>query len=257
MINYQYDEQRQSSAKPTLAEWRVGADKGLHSPEIDQLRRDADREFNRLRGVPPARLMWMTVVGAALVVQPGNHASLVAAAAQDIERKIRSRARRRLSGLRIRGVHEIEYLTISPHMGAHKIALLKALGVDVLTQRNVSDQQEGNEICHTSPRILLPHLHCVIDLQTYSRAEVAEHFRSEFPGVWRTLGKSLYSHRTNEDNLTSLASYSTKFKVAYSDSYGDRATKFGHLYENVWQETMIATLRSIGVESMIYMYGGS
>jgi len=257
MVNYEYDEHRQGGAKPMLAEWRVGADKGLHGPEIDQLRHDADREFKKLKGVPRAGLMWMTVVGAALVVQPGNHASLVAAAISDIERKIRSRAKSRLKGLRIRGVHEIEYLTMSPHMGPHKLALLKHLGVDVLKRGDASDEYDGDGIHHRSQRILLPHLHCVIDMREYSRAEVAAHFHAEFPGVWRTLGKSLYSDRTNQDNLTSLASYSTKFKVAYSDSYGDRPTKFGHLYENVWQETMMATLQSVGVEKMMFVHGVS
>lgn len=256
MVNYEHDEHRQGGAKPKLAEWRVGADKGLHAQEIDQLRCDADREFKKLKDRPRDRLMWMTVVGAALVVQPGDHASLVAAAARDIERKIRSRARRRLKGLRIRGVHEIEYLTMSPNMGPHKIALLKHLGVDVLTRGDVSAGHDGAGIHHPLPRILLPHLHCVIDLREYSRVEVAAQFKAEFPGAWRTLGKSLYSDRTNQDNLTSLASYSTKFKVAYSDSYGDRPTKFGHLYENVWQETMITTLQSVGVENMMFVYGG-
>jgi hypothetical protein len=253
MSNCEIEVHRQSGAQPNVHTWSVGPDKGLHAPEIETLRIDAHRAFAQLVRVPAERLMWMTIIGSAIVVEPGDHSHAVAAALQDIERKLVSRSRRRLPGLRIRGVHEVDVLTLSRHMGPHKIALLGALGVDVPALRSALDDDDRRH----EQRVLVPHLHCVIDLAQHTSRKVSEELRAEFPGVWRTLGKSLYVHRTIAENLRTLASYATKLKVAYSDSLGERPTKFGTLYEPEWRDSFVSTLQAIGLSNLLFRHGGS
>ena len=244
---------RLGGAQTNVNTWSVGLDKGLHAPEIEALRIDAHRSFAQFVRVPPERLMWMTIIGSAIVVEPGDHSHAVVAALQDIERRLVLRSRRRLPGLRIRGVHEVDMLTLSHHMGPHKIALLGALGIDVVALRSALDDDDRRQ----QRRVLVPHLHCVIDLAQHTSRKVSEELRAEFPGVWRTLGKSLYGHRTIAENLRSLASYSTKLKVAYSDSLGGRPTKFGTLYEPEWRDSFVGTLQAIGLSNLLFRHGGS
>ncbi|MCI1141576.1 hypothetical protein MOP88_03230 [Sphingomonas sp. WKB10] len=148
-------------------------------------------------------------------------------------------------------MHEIDLLTLSPHMGAHKVALLDVLGVDVhrLLAVHRDDDRGGKH------RIIVPHLHAVIDSAGHEPRRVSDEIRAEFPGSWRTLGKSLYQGRANATNLESLASYSTKLKVAYSDSLGDRATKFHSLYEPEWCKTVCSTLQGVGLDNLLFRYG--
>jgi hypothetical protein len=253
MTSCEDDERRVGGSQPNVHSWSVGPDKSLHAPEIETLRIDAHRAFAQLVRVPRERLMWMTIIGSAIVVEPGDHSHAIAAALGDIERKLVSRSRRRLPGLRIRGMHEVDVLTLSGHMGPHKIALLGALGVDVPALRCALDDDDRRH----EQRILVPHLHCVIDLAQHTSRKVSEELRAEFPGVWRTLGKSLYDHQTIAENLRALASYATKLKVAYSDALGDRSTKFGTLYEPEWCDSLVSTLRTIGLSNLLFRHGGS
>jgi len=231
--------------------WSVGADKGLHSPNIEAFRSNVRRAYAQFVRVPVSRLMWMTIIGSAFVGEPGDYTAEVAEAFLNIERKLVSRSRRRFPGLRIRGVHEIDLLTLSPHMGSHKLALLDALGVDVHGRLAVHDGDDRRD----KHRILVPHLHAVIDLSGHEPKRVSDELRAEFPGNWRTLGKSLYQGRANATNLEALASYSTKMKVAYSDSLGDRVTKFHGLYEPEWCETICSTLQGVGLDNLLFRYG--
>lgn len=247
------DGHRQGGDQSNVSKWSVGLDKGLHSSDIEKFRIDAHRAFAKFVRVPHERLMWMTIISAAIVVRPADHSDVVAATLRDMERKLISRCRRRFPGLRIRGVHEIDVLSLSRHMGPHKVALLRDLGVDVPALHATLDNDDRQH----EQRILIPHMHCVIDLAEHSSRKVADELHAEFPGAWRILGKSLHAHRTIPQNLERLASYSTKFKVAYSDCLGDRATKFGTLYEVEWRESIVITLQAIGLGNLLFRYGGS
>jgi hypothetical protein len=240
--------------------WRIDTGKGLVAPEIEELRRNTLQAYMQFRRVPHDRLIWLTIISAAIVVTPGNHSSHLASTVWETEEKIIARCRRRLPGLRIRGVHEVDLLTPSAHMGAHKVKMLKSLGVDAAFERDAGnikhdDDRDGQH--QSATRILLPHFHAIVDRREHSAAKVAEEFRSAFPGSWRTLGKSLYSHQTVAFNLSNLAGYSTKMKVAYNDSMGDRNTKFFNLYEPEWRDSIIDTLQTFGTDRLLYQYGRS
>ncbi|PTW49205.1 hypothetical protein C8J25_101711 [Sphingomonas faeni] len=259
-MNRNYDTQRQGVALPMHSKWRIDTGKGLIAPEIEELRRNTLQAYMQFGRVPADRLMWLTIISAAIVVTPGNHASHLASAVRETEEKIIARCRRRLPGLRIRGVHEVDLLTPSSHMGTHKVKMLKSLGVDAAFGRdagNIGHDDDRDSQHQSSTRILLPHFHAVVDRREHSAARVADEFRSAFPGSWRTLAKSLYSHQTVTFNLSNLAGYSTKMKVAYNDSMGDRNTKFFNLYEPEWRDSIIATLQTFGTQRLLYQYGRS
>lgn len=204
----------------------------------------ADREFLRFARVAPQRLTWMTVIGAALVVKPGVHAAAVHDAIAELERKFRLRCRRKLPGIRARGIHEIDVLTSNGcKLAPHKSETVEALGVRI---EDVSDDE----------RIMLIHLHCVIDRGPHSEEMVTHQLRAEFQGVRRVMGKPLSDERSVSENLRRLAGYSTKLKAAYCDSWGGRVTKFGTAYEPQWKTSIELTIRHLGLRNLLFIHGG-
>lgn len=107
----------------------------------------------------------------------------------------------------------------------------------------------------TEKRILIPHLHCVVDRSGHGSARLADQMRAEFPGPWRTLVKPLFTDRSLRDNLESLARYCTKMKVAYSDAWTGRTTKYVDTYEADWVDTVRLTLGTVGLENVYFSHG--
>lgn len=226
------------------AAYKVGRDKGLISTEIMQLKRDARREFLALNRVPHKRLAWLTILIGAKVVNRGPQSQVVAPMLDEFRRKFVSRCGWGLPGIRVRGVFEIDILhRFQAGDKTHKQAALNAMGVDVSLVR--SDQ-----------RILVPHLHAVVDLRQFSRKHFTNCLTVEFPGSWRVLAKPLLQDGTVRENLTNLASYSSKLKVAYSDSAPDRATRFDNLYEPEWKNALQEMIEGVGLPSLLFRHGG-
>jgi hypothetical protein len=185
----------------------------------------------------------MTIIGDALVVTLGDHSKVVEKAITEVEAKVRSRCRRKLPGLRVRGVHEIDVIAPAVgHLGAHKVQTLARLGIDLSAVR--ADQ-----------RVLLVHLHCLIDCGQHLPDKVAEELRAEFPGSRRIMGKPLEAGRSVLENVARLASYSAKLKVAYCTAWGGVQTKYHELYEPEWVETMRQTLGTIGLDRLLFLHG--
>lgn len=223
-------------------EWSI-REKGFCSPEIEDYRSRVEREFLRFSRAPQERLSWLTIIADPLVVEPGDHGEAVAKSLRDMERKLIARCRRSLRGMKIRGVHEVDVLAPSAcRIGRHKADLLRTLGVDVATA--ASDF-----------RILVPHLHCIVDRADHTPERLAEQIKAEFPGPWRTLAKPLHADRDLRSNLESLSSYCTKMKVAYSDAWAGRTTKYADFYESSWIETVRSTLTSIGLQNLYFSHG--
>ena len=224
-------------------EWSI-REKGFCSPEIEDYRSRVEREFLRFSRAPQERLSWLTIIADPLVVEPGDHGEAVAKSLRDMERKLIARCRRSLRGMKIRGVHEVDVLAPSAcRIGRHKADLLRTLGVDVATV--ASDR-----------RILVPHLHCIVDRADHTPERLAEQMKAEFPGPWRTFAKPLFSDRPLSENLKSLAGYCTKMKAAYSDAWAGRSTKYVEVYENIWIDTLRMTLSSIGLDDLYFSHGG-
>lgn len=225
-----------------MNDWTI-RDKALQSQEIDRYRGRVEREFLRFARAPQERLSFVTIIGEPLVVEAGNHGDSVADALAQIERKLIARCRRSLPGMKIRGVHEVDVLAPNAcRIGKHKGDLLRSLGVDVGTVT-------------TEKRILIPHLHCVVDRSGHDSGRLADQMRAEFPGPWRTLVKPLFTDRSLRDNLESLAGYCTKMKVAYCDAWTGRTTKYADLYEANWVETVRLTLGTVGLENLYFSHG--
>ena len=225
--------------------WAVDSKHGLRAPELQLVRADLIAKFMVLSRVPSSRISWMTIIGAAIVVRPGDHTHAVAEIIEGIERQIAKRCRSKLPGMRLRGAHEIDVMARSAlRCAPHKRALISALGVDV-------DAIEPDQ------RVLVVHLHCVIDRADHSADKVSQHFRAAFPGSYRTMAKPLESDKNVGDNLTQLAKYCTKFKVAYSDSWCDRKTRYAGRYEDEWVDTIAFTIQGIGLDRIVFSYGGA
>lgn len=237
------DQRRHGGGQASVCNWPVGADKGLTGTEIDRWRAGVDQAFRRLSRVPRPQLLWMTIIGSAIVVTAGDHSEIVKSAISDLETKVRSRCRRKLSGMRIRGVHEIDILApTTHHLGAHKRATLERLSVTIGDIRR-------------DERVLLVHLHCVIDIGHHRAEKVRAEFAAEFSGPWRTLGKPINGDGSVADNVSRLSSYSSKLKVAYADAWAGRRTKFGSLYEPEWIQTFRSTVAGIGLDALTFQHG--
>ena len=223
-------------------DWSI-KDKGFGSLEIERYRARVEREFLRFCRAPQERLSWLTIIGEPLVVEPGDHGEAVAQRLRGMERKLIARCRRSLPGMKIRGVHEVDVLAPSAcRTGRHQADLLRSLGVDVAT---VASEH----------RILIPHLHCIVDRADHTPERLADEMKAEFPGPWRTLAKPLHADSSLRSNLESLSSYSTKMKVAYSDAWAGRTTKYADVYEPAWVDTVRSILISIGLENLYFSHG--
>lgn len=223
--------------------WSVGPDKALEGHDIDDWRERVDRAYKRLSRVPEDRMMWMTIIGAALVVTPGDHSFEIEKAIADLERKLRARCRRKLPRMRIRGVHEVDVVAPTTGLlGAYKTQTISGLGIDLGAVR-------GDE------RVLLVHLHCLIDHGPYTAAVVIDELRAEYPGSRRIMGKPLDQARSPAENVERLASYSSKLKVAYCQTWDGRGTKFGEIYEDVWLDTIIQTISGVGLDRLLFCHG--
>ena len=228
-----------------ISQWSIDATHGVRSIEISDSRKNLISYFKQLSRIPADRIIWMTVISAAILVKSGDHSHIVAGLMERVERQIARRCRSKLPGMRLRGAHEIDVIARSAiRCAPHKRALVSKLGIDV-------DAIEADQ------RVLIVHLHCVIDRGQHSAENVSDQFRAEFPGSYRVMAKPLSDDRSVSENLTRLAKYCTKFKVAYSDSWCDRNTRYAGRYEKEWVETIVSTIKNIGVDRMVYRYGGA
>lgn len=194
------------------------------------------------RRVNRDRLVFVTVIGGAMAVTPTTTtmaitdwtASVIEAGRDGWHRTVR----RRLPGLRWRGSWEVDLLRPTGIKAkGHKADLLQDLGVDV---RSLTPDH----------RILLPHFHVVADLGTHDQKVMSGELRVPFSGRWRVHSTPLWDSGTVEDNLTGIASYSTKLRFRYSSAYGGKVTEYNEDYEGFWRTKVIQVIQSISLDGL-------
>ena len=201
--------------RPDDEQLMLGLDLGLTSPQISSWRKTARAAYLTFARLPPARLGWLTVLGTPFVHSLNEPVPLFGPHIAELRHKMISRCKRKLSGVRVRGVFELDLLhrrQISP--GGHKESFFLSRGVDPT-------------ILPVDARLCLPHIHAVVDLSKHPGNVFRSQMAMEFTGPWRVVLRPLHEDKTVTQNLSALASYSTKLKAAYSDWHPDRPTKFG------------------------------
>lgn len=242
-----HDRSAPGRALPKLAEGEsrpiVAKDKGLTSAAIEEWRSATEKAYRSLARVPHNRLIWMTILAGATVISPGDQSEVMIPLLDTFRQSVTRRCRRKLPGMRLRGVFEFDLLNPRFVIGEHKAALLSDLGLDHCS------------ISHDR-RIMLPHLHAVVDHGENDMETVVQEFRAQFPGRWRVHAVRLHSTGSVRENLMSLSGYSTKLKVAYSEAWVDRKTKYIGLYGDEWIDTIIDSINSIGIDKLSFNFGG-
>ena len=224
-------------------EFSVGRDLGLNAPAIETWRKTTRAAYLTFARLPRARLAWLTVLGTPFVHPLSEPAPLFTPHITELRRKMISRCKRKLSGVRLRGVFELDLLhkwQISP--GGHKESFFFSRGVDPTT-------------LPTDARICLPHIHAVVDLCKHPGDVFRSQMAMEFIGPWRVVLRPLHEDKTVAQNLSALAGYSTKLKVAYSDWHPDRSTKFGPAYEPKTRELLHSYVKEVGLTNLSFQHG--
>jgi hypothetical protein len=217
---------------------------GLDDAEVAALRAEVLAGYLNFRRVPHSQLCWTTIItGAVVLTLNEDRAAAVGAAVDDMRSAWRKRVKQRLPGLRWRGAFEIDLLhPMSVKRRPHKVRLLEDLGVDV-------------QALGVDHRILLPHVHAVMDVGQYRSEEVSEELRVPFRGHWRVLSKPLWTAGTVINNLSNLAGYSTKFVFRYSNGYIDERTKYGDPFESEWEQVVVHAINTVGVSKLTFSGG--
>ena len=236
---------KKETGEHECADWKVGPTHHLESEDITRWRATTIRNYVRFCRVPYENLLWMTIIHNAIETTHTAGPFSVSEIIEEAEAGIASRCRRKLPGIRIRGVHEIDVVRYGNHASSHKMRLMEDFGIDLTPSR--SEEEKG--------RIVIPHLHCVIDIDRYHPSRVREEFAAQFPGYKRTFATKLHSFRPVKDNLETLGQYSTKLKLAYSNAWNTRQTKFGDPYEPEWISYIVMSLSHHGLDNLNFSYG--
>jgi hypothetical protein len=207
-------------------------------------RRQVETNFLVLGHTPRERITWTTIIAAAVVVRLGDDVSArTRAIIEDVGTELPAALMRsgRIGRNRTRYTGVMEFDLLIPRMlgGARKRALMTELGIDI-------------DALHHTDRVVVVHWHGVIDHRGHaSRAAMMRDLRHQWPGNWRVHGATLHDDKTVTDNLTTLASYSTKLKTTYSEAWQGRPTKFHLDFEPEWRQWMQALIDDVGFRNLI------
>jgi hypothetical protein len=221
----------------------VARDFRLMSPEIERWRGDVGAAYQRFRRVPRDRLSWLTVLGDPLIHGLDDPPPTITGHVLEMRRKMISRCKRKLPGIRVRGVFEFDLLHRRQVVaGGHKEAFLMSCGIDPTGMP-------------ANARICLPHLHAVVDLRSHTSGNARCEFAAEFSGPWSVDMRPLHGDKAVSTNLKALASYSTKLKAAYSDWHPERSTKFGPPYELQSLQLLEALVHEVSLTDLFFRHG--
>jgi hypothetical protein len=193
---------------------------------------------------PRERLRWITLILAVRVIRLGDDpAHEVANIIEQLPDELRACAMASgfiKRGTRWAGVVEIDLLHPRLLGGAVKrdlISLLAGVDPDTLTP----DQ-----------RVIVVHLHGVIDCKGHLTPDkFLKDARRWWPGARRVHSASIWTEGTVTENLERLASYSTKLRFQYSQSWDGTKTKFFMPYEPAWKAWMHRLHDNLGLSNMI------
>lgn len=190
-------------------------------------------------------LRWITVIlDVRVVTLTDNPSDDIGAVVECLRQDWRACAMRSgyiKRGTRWAGVVEIDLVHPRLLGGAAKRDLIGKLGgVDPATL--TADQ-----------RLIITHLHVVVDCRGHpSPAILEKDIRAQWPGPRRVHSAKIKPDGTVADNLERLASYSTKLKFQYSQSWEGKNTKFFTAHEPEWKVWMQRLLDNVGLTKFVF-----
>jgi hypothetical protein len=208
-------------------------------------RKAVEAAYLTMARTPRERLRWITVILDVRVVTltddpSGDIGAIVECLRQDW-RACAMRSGYIKRGTRWAGVVEIDLVHPRLLGGAAKRDLIGELGgVDPATL--TADQ-----------RLIITHLHVVVDCQGHASPAILEKdIRAQWPGPRRVHSAKIKPDGTVADNLERLASYSTKLKFQYSQSWEGKNTKFFMSHEPEWKVWMQRLFDDVGLTTMVF-----
>jgi len=214
-------------------------------PGLDGWREVVKRDHGQFARVPAHRLGFATViVGGLRVADPSQSDHYLAWTRRQIAEfraGYRARALKWLPGIRWRGAFEVDLLH-PDHMGPQRLTTLASMGL----------QLDGFA---DTDRVILPHLHAVIDLGEYDRDRVVAQLKAEYPGPWRVHMTGLHTDKPVALNLELIAGYVTKQWFSYAKSYEGVRTKAIRPYEPEWRDCMLQVVGGLGYDLITFNKG--
>jgi len=189
---------------------------------------DTQAEMLRLARVKRERLAWCTLVLDAIPVnrEIDWHAAGINIAEQNNQFLVWYGSFSRKYKLRSAGVLELDLVCGNFLPQSHKAMLISDLGINCFPRR-----------------ILIPHLHFVCDMgEKFRHDELQWSLSNRYHGRRRVMVKPLYKNPTVESNLRNLASYCTKLRFEYSESWSDQPTEYSG---RKWEPSHCTGIRTI------------
>lgn len=227
------------TAKGTI---RLRTSTGLD--DVEAWRKVVRSNYSALSRAPRKRLRWVTVIlGVHVVRLSDDVAARVADTVEGLRKEWRNCAMRSGTikrGTRWSGVVEIDLVHPNLLGGAAKRDLIGALaGVDPAAL--TADQ-----------RVIVVHLHAVVDCKGHQSPDAfVKDIRATWAGPRRVHAASIHSDGTVADQLDRLASYSTKLRLQYSQSWEGKPTRYFVAFEPAWKDWMVHLLNNLGLQNMI------
>lgn len=138
-----------------------------------------------------------------------------------------------------RWIGTIEWDLLHPNLlgGRRKRELAEALGVDF-------------DALTLKQRVLVTHAHIVVDTRGHRSSAVMSALARHWPGPYRVVSRALHADKTVRENLERLASYCTKFRMRYSQSWLGTRTEYGANFEPEWRDALMRLISSVGFDAM-------
>jgi hypothetical protein len=212
--------------------------------DIEKWRKSVEADYLTMTRAPRDRLRWTTLILAVRVVRLGDDPSdEVISIIEQLPDELRACAMQSgflKRGTRWAGVVEIDLVHPRLLGGAAKRDLIGVLaGIDPNTL--TADQ-----------RLIVVHLHAVVDSKGHTRpAKFADDMRKCWPGPRRVHSASIWTEGTVAENLTRLASYSTKLWNHYCEAWEGRPTRRLMAREPEWTAWMRRLHDAIGLPNMV------
>lgn len=212
--------------------------------DINTWRKSVTADYLTMARAPRDRLRWTTLILAVRVVRLGDDPSdEVISIIEQLPDELRACAMQSgflKRGTRWAGVVEIDLVHPRLLGGAAKrelIGVLAGIDPDTLT----ADQ-----------RLIIVHLHAVVDSKGHAKPDkFADDMRKWWPGPRRVHSASIWTEGTVAENLTRLASYSTKLWNHYSEAWEGRTTRRLMAREPEWTAWMRRLHDAIGLSNMV------
>lgn len=212
--------------------------------DVEAWRKVVRSNYSALSRAPRERLRWVTVILSVHVVRLSDDiAARVADTVEGLRKEWRNCAMRSGTikrGTRWSGVVEIDLVHPDLLGGAAKRDLIGALaGVDPTTLT-------------ANQRVIVVHLHAVVDCKGHQSPDAfIKDIRATWAGPRRVHAVSIWTTGTVAEELDRLASYSTKLRLQYSQSWEGKNTRYYMAFEPAWKDWMVRLLNNLRLHNTI------